>query len=384
MKLVYVLTHSMALGFVKDQLSFFEQKGIQVTVVTSPSQALLDFCQEEGVKSVGIEMYRSLSPFKDLVSLMQMVQLLRREKPDIVHAGTPKAGLIGMIAAKLCNIPVRIYHIRGFTFRSNLGWKKTLLTLTERVSCKCATAVLAHSPSLKSIALEQGFVDEAKVQVIINGSNGVDSKSLFNPSNFSAKDRMLLRQKFGIAENDLVVSCIARQMIAKGYVELVNAWSLVRAQFPHAWLLVIGHAEEHDALPPETTSTMASDPSIVQVGGIDKNLSPAYYFCSDLIVLPTYREGFPNVPLEAAAMGLPIVATQVEGCTDAVIDGVTGTLVPPKTIEPLAEAITHYLASPELRMKHGNAAQVRVQKEFQREIIWEAQYEFYMSQLKNT
>jgi glycosyltransferase involved in cell wall biosynthesis len=288
-----------------------------------------------------------------------------------------------MIAAKLCNIPVRIYHIRGFTFRSNLGWKKKLLTLTERVSCKCATAVLAHSQSLKSIALEQGFVDEAKVQVIINGSNGVDSKSLFNPSNFSAKDRMLLRQKFGIAEKDLVVSCIARQMIAKGYVELVNAWSLVRAQFPHAWLLVIGHAEEHDALPPETTSAMASDPSIVQVGGIDKKLSPAFYHCSDLIVLPTYREGFPNVPLEAAAMGLPIVATQVEGCTDAVIDGVTGTLVPPKTIEPLAKAIIHYLASPELRMKHGKAAQLRVQKEFQREIIWEAQYEFYLSQLKN-
>ena len=383
MKLVYMLTHPLALSFVKGQLAFIENKGINVIAVTMSSHLLEEFCSEEGIQGIGIGMHRSLNPVKDLGSVITMVQHLKKERPEIVHAGTPKAGLIGMISAKLCNVPVRIYHMRGFTFRSHSGWKRILLMLTERISCFCATTVIAHSRSIKAIAIEEGFASEDKINLIINGSNGIDSKSLFNPSKYSKNDRKQFRHKLGISETDIVVSCIARQMVSKGQTELIKAWPQVLSKFPNAKLLLIGNTEEHEPLPKETVFAIESDNSVYSFDRIPKKDVPDFYYCSDLIVLPTYREGFPNVPLEAAAMGLPIVATQVEGCTDAVIDGVTGTLVPPKTIEPLAKAIIHYLASPELRMKHGNAAQLRVQKEFQREIIWEAQYEFYLSQLKN-
>ena len=274
-----------------------------------------------------------------------------------------------MIAAWLARVPVRVYHMRGLPFVTATGLRRRLLRGTERVSCGLAHRVLAVSRSMRSIAIEEGFCEKDKVRVLLGGSgNGVDATGRFVPQPLAT--RLETRAKMKIPADALVIGFVGRLVRDKGVVELASAWSHLREGLPSLHLLLAGSQDREDAAPAEVLVALRADPRAHFVGH-SKDM-PRLYAAMDVVALPTYREGFPNVALEAAAMGLPIVLTSVPGCIDAVQDGVTGTFVPPREVRALEVALSRYLEDPSLRARHGEAGRRRVLAEFRREAIWEA------------
>jgi glycosyltransferase involved in cell wall biosynthesis len=368
---VQITTAPEALKFVQGPVGHLQRLGFVVHAISSPGALLEDFARQTGVPVVPVTMLRRVSPLRDLKSLWQLLVALRRIAPDVVHAHTPKGGLLGMIAAWLLRVPVRIYHMRGLPVLTATGPKRVLLTLSEKVSCALADKVLCVSHSVRTCAIELGLSNAAKLEVLHRGSGqGVDAQGRFNPTGLLPSTGRDVRSKLGIAHDALVLGFVGRIVRDKGMQELTEAWQSLRDEFPNLHLLVVGPFEPQDPVPAATENILRTDPRI-HLAGEDWN-SPPFYAAMDLVVLPTYREGFPNVPLEAAAMELPVVATRIPGCVDAVEDNVTGLLVPDHDAQALAEAIRRYVSDPSLRRQHGEAGRVRALRDFRPEAIWEA------------
>lgn len=366
---VHVTTVPMSLTFLRGQASFMRQRGIELRFVSSPGPELQAFANEEGVRAEAVPMPRRITPLEDLRAVLQLRTLLRRWSPDVVHGHTPKGGLLAMLAATAAGVRRRIYHMRGLPFVGENGLRRALLLATERTSCALAHEVVCVSNSLREVAANSGIAARGRLRVLAHGSGqGVDAAGRFDPSRFSSDEQLALREWLGVGNDALLVLFVGRVVGDKGVAELWQAWEAVRERHPGARLVLAGPFEERDGLPAELRARMTSDPRAHILGHVP---DPApLYAIADVVVLPTYREGFPNVLLEAAAMAKPAVATRVTGCVDAVVDGVTGTLVPPGNASAIAEALDKYLVSPWLRSAHGRAARARAVKDFKPEDIW--------------
>jgi glycosyltransferase involved in cell wall biosynthesis len=370
-RIVHVFTVSDSLVFLTGQVAFMRARGWELVVVTSPGPRLDAFARSEGVEVHAIEMPRRVTPMKDLASVSKLAALIRRLRPALVHAHTPKGGLLGMLAATAAGVRARIYHMRGLPFVAARGGRRALLKSTERVSCTLASRVLCVSPSLREVALAEKLVGPDKIRVLGAGSgNGVDAHGRFDPARVSPAARDELRDELGVPRDAVVLGYVGRLVRDKGIVELASAWESVRDRVPAAHLLLIGTIEDTDPLPPSCIEGLRGDPRVHMLGFRED--MPELYAAMDLVTLPSYREGFPNVPLEAAAMRRPVVTTNVAGCVDAVVDGVTGATVPVRDARALADALERYAADPALRRTHGEAGRARVEREFTRERIWEA------------
>lgn len=370
-RLLHVTTIPLTLIFLRGQAAFFRARGYEVEVISSPGRELDEFARAEGVPAFAVPMARRITPLRDLVALGRLWVRLRRRRPRIVDAHTPKAGLLGMIAARLAGIRVRVYHLRGLPLATASGWRRRLLLAAERTACRLAQRVIAVSGSLRDAALAERLCPPEKIVVLAGGSGqGVDAAGRFNPERLPPAARGEARRRWGLPAEARVLGFLGRLVRDKGIVELAVAWDDLAKRYPDLHLLLVGPEEPRDPVPPEVLAALQRHPR-VRFAGLVEDTPLAYATC-DLVTLPTYREGFPNVPLEAAAMGLPVVATRVPGCVDAVIDGETGLLVPPRDAEALARAISRYLDDPELARRHGQAGRARVLADFRREGIWEA------------
>ena len=379
--LIHITTVPTSLAFLTGQVEYIKARGLEVHLVSSPGEDLHRFGALFGVAASAVPMSRRISPLADLVSLVALVRTLRRLNAVIVHAHTPKAGLLGMIAAWLTGVPVRVYHMHGLPLMTATGAKRVLLRWTEKVACALAHRVVCVSHSLRQVALELSLCKPEKITVLLGGSaNGVDAADRFNPRSLPAGTRQEVRARYGIPDTAIVLGFVGRVVGDKGIAELVKAWLVLREEFPNLRLLIVGPFESQDPLPAWAETIIRTDPR-VHLAGMDWN-TPPLYAAMDIVVLPTYREGFPNVPLEAAAMELPIVATTVPGCVDAVKDGITGILVPPRDAVALANALRVYIRDPELRRVHGLAGRDRVLRDFKREDIWEGIWQEYVTLLR--
>jgi glycosyltransferase involved in cell wall biosynthesis len=376
--LVHVFSVADSLIFVSDQVRRLRELGMDVTLVTSPDDRLVRTGLALGVRTVGVPMARRISPLDDWESLNRLRDLFGELRPDIVHAHTPKGGLLGMLAASAAQVPVRLYQMRGLAYVTQQGAMRALLSTTERLSCRAATHVICQSRSLLETALGDRLVTPERVEVLLEGSNGVDT-GRFSRERWLTEGRAL-RRAWGAAEHDVVLVFVGRLVRDKGVPELLEAFSVVRRAAPGSQLVLVGPLEARDALAPETIAQLNAD----GVRSLGFQVDPAPFLAAaDVLVLPSHREGFPNVPLEAAAMALPVVSTTVPGCRDAVEPDVTGLLVPPGDAYALGQAMLRYALDGDLRLRHGAAGLARVQARFRREVVTEAVMGLYSRELSN-
>jgi glycosyltransferase involved in cell wall biosynthesis len=369
---------------VADSLSFIDtlvektrERGFEVTVVTSPDERLAVFGRKHGARVVGLEMPRRVTPLGDWAALSALHRIFEVLAPDIVHAHTPKGGLLGTLAAHAASVPVRLYHMRGLPFVTLRGPMRALMQMTERLSCSAATHVICQSHSLRRAALEEALVPADKCEVVLQGSNGVDC-GRFLLSRY-AGERVALRRAWKVPAEGVVLAFVGRLVRDKGVPELVEAFEAMARTSPGAFLVLAGPWEDRDPVDEATRRRIDTHPRIIVLGRVS---DPAgVYAASDVVVLPSHREGFPNVPLEAAAMGRPVISTRVPGCSDAVVDGETGLLTEVADAQALGAAMRRYVDDEGLRALHGQAGRRRVEKEFRREHVAQAVVDLYSREL---
>ncbi len=360
----------------RGQLRFAQGSGFDVALLCSPGELAELVAREEGVPLLRVPMEREIAPLRDWRSFKRICGLLRRCRPHIVNAGTPKAGLLVTLAAWLCRVPVRIYTLRGMRFDTASGPKKPLLKFIEKLCCAAATDVICISPSLREHAVNLGVVPREKTIVLGAGSsNGLDVDKYTRTSAIEAQAQAVRRQ-FGIAEGAVVIGYVGRLVRDKGMIEMVAAWREIKDEFPQLHLLMVGPFEAGDPVPPDVEHALKNDARIHLAGHVPGG-AEAYYAAMDILALPSYREGFGNVLLEAAAMEIPSVATRIPGIVDAVADGVSGTLVPPRDASALAAALRAYVGDADLRRRHGQQGRERALRDFREETIWQLQVETY-------
>ena len=383
MKLVYLTTASLALGFFRGQLEYMQSKGFEVVVVSSPGSEQ-DEIYDKGFQVHPISMKRRISPLDDLISLAKICWLFVRLHPTIVVGSTPKAAMLSMCAAALARVPVKFYSVFGVMIEMGSGWTRQILWLVEWMTCLFADRIISVSRSAAEIMIRAKLCPANKITVLLEGSNnGVDAEDRFNPSKVDQEMVQAIKLPLGISNSGSVVGYVGRLVRDKGIVDLARAWDEVRQSNRSAYLILVGELEADDPVPRPILERLMKDPSVIITGAVTRAEMPLYYSLMDLVVLPTYREGFPNVPLEAAAMELPVVGTTVTGCVDAIMHGRTGTLVPPHDHVALSQVIQIYLNDEGLRRRHGLAGREWVLREFRPERVWEAMYQEYLQALRN-
>ena len=379
-KVVHVTTVAMTLPFLRGLFQHLATRGIAVHAVAAGEPFLDALGAETGITCHAIPFTRSISPLADIRALWLLYRLFLRLRPDVVHAHTPKAGVLATMAARVARVPVIVYTIHGLPFTTASGLRRRLFKACEKMSCRCADRVLCVSQSMLVTAHTERLADPAKLAVLCEGSvGGVDAAERFDPAQYVEQGRAW-RERHHLESDAVVVTFIGRLTRDKGLLELYEAWHIVRDRYPHARLVVVGPLESSESQIRHVVDKFAGDET-VRVIGLDWDIPPILA-ASDVLCLPTYREGFPVTVLEAAAMAVPVVATAVPGCTDALVDGVTGALVPPRDPAELAAALGVYIEHPNLRASHGTAARRRVQELFRPEPILDATMALYCELLK--
>ena len=353
------------------RLRALREAGFEVTVVSSPGELLQRTVEADGVDACSIPLRRGLAPVADLGAFLGILWFLLRRRPRIVEFSTPKAGLLGSVAACCLCIPQRVYMLRGLKLESASGWKRRVLVGAERMAARCAHVVLCNSESLRQEALALGVAPARKLVVLGDGSsNGVDMER-FRPEGASA-----MRARLDLPDGEPVLGFVGRLTGDKGIPELLDAFDLVLERYPRCWLLLVGWFDAaEDELSQELQARVADHPRIRHTGFVAD--TAGYYRVMDVLLLPTHREGFPNVALEASATGIPVITTEATGARDAVLAEVTGLLVPPGYPEALAEAAVGLLGDEAKRKRMGTAARAWVGERYSQERVLRLTTEFY-------
>jgi glycosyltransferase involved in cell wall biosynthesis len=381
-KLIRISTIPLSLEkLLEHQLRFMNQY-FEVIAVSSDQLWLETIGEKEGVSTYPIEMSRKITPLSDLKALWKLYLFLKSEKPLIVHTHTPKAGIVGMLAAKLAGVPHRFHTVAGLPLLEASGNKRKLLNFIERLTYSCATSVYPNSTGLKTIILKEGFCTENKMRVIGNGSsNGINTVH-FDPELYSLDDVQASKDRLGIDAHDLVFLFVGRLVGDKGINELVSAFKELNKNFPSTKLILVGPLEEElDPLFPDVIKEIESNPSIIQ-RGYQTDVRP-YYSISDVLTFPSYREGFPNVVMQAGAMGLASIVSNINGCNEIVIEGENGLIIPPKNEKALLDAMIKFVKSRELLSKlKANARKIIVDR-YDQQLFWNLLLNEYNKQIKN-
>ena len=376
--LLIAFTSSGSVAFYSGLYKRLLGRGIHVSVVSSTGPEL-DQARLEGASVCPVPMKREISPWHDLVSLWRLYRLMLSVRPDITNVGTPKAGLLGGLAALMAGIPHRVYTLHGLRLETTQGTKRRLLMFTERLACFCAHRVYCVSPSLRNRAIDLGLVKPEKTVIVGPGTcRGVDAARL-RASKETQRDADVLRRRLEIEKDERVIGFVGRFTRDKGVSELYRSFVQLRARHSNLRLLLVGDYERGDPIDEATRMAIEGDSGVLRTGFVP-DVSD-YYHVMDICVLPTHREGFPGVLLEAQAAGVAVVTTDATGAIDAVLDRRTGLIVPVGDVNALCEAIGSLLADSALRKRMGEAGRAWVESTFQKETVWAAYLETYEEQL---
>jgi glycosyltransferase involved in cell wall biosynthesis len=375
-RIVLAVTSPLSALLLRGQLDVLHRAGADVTLISSPGARARDLAEREHANFVPVEIDREMNPRADVRTLVELKRVLSDLSPDIVNAGTPKAGLLVTLAAAAVRVPARIFTLRGMRSATMSGPAKYLVRAAEKVSCGLAHRVVCISHSLRDDAVRAGILRADKGIVLGAGSsNGIDVQ-YFQRTDATVVAAGALRECLGISSSAVVVSFVGRVHREKGILELAEA--VTRMANPNVVLVVAGPVElDRDAS--AQLERQAANGHIRMLGLVED--VRAIYAMSDVVVLPSWREGFGNVVIEAGSMGVPVIAADVTGCRDSVASGQTGILVPPRDPDALARALRSYALDPELRRKHGEAGRRRAVASFANKMIWSAQLDLYNDML---
>ncbi len=394
-KLIRITTVPISLDkLLSGQLSYMNQF-YHVIGVSSDKEYLEKVGKKENIEVCPVEMTRQITPLKDLISVYKLFRLFKKQKPSIVHTHTPKAGTVGMIAAKLAGVPNRLHTIAGLPLMEATGNKRKLLNFVEKITYSCATKIYPNSFGLKEVILEEKFCNPEKLKVLGNGStNGIDT-SFFNAEKFSQEEITSLKEQLKIQEDDFVFIFVGRLVGDKGINELIEAFGKFGEGEKRRMgdlgnegkrftckLLLVGPLESKlDPLLPETLKRIKENPNIISVG-FQNDVRP-YFAIADALIFPSYREGFPNVVLQAGAMELPSIVSDINGCNEIIINGNNGLIIPVKNANAIFEAMKKYLIDKEIYQQHKKNARNRITDNYEQSLVWNAILNEYKSLEKN-
>lgn len=364
----------------KGQLRYLNQY-FEITAISGSGQDLDDTELRENVKTHVIEMHRPISPFKDFISLVKLYWYFKKERPDIIHSITPKAGLLSMIAGKLAGVPVRIHTFTGLVFPYKSGLMQKILITMDRLLCYCATNIYPEGHGVKQ-DLENYRITKKTLKVIANGNvNGIDM-DYFDPGLFSVVEKEVLRKELEIHGIDFVFLFVGRLVRDKGINELIEAFVELNAKFPETKLLLVGPFEEElDPILPETKNMIENNANIISVG-FQKDVRP-YFAISDTFVFPSYREGFPNVLLQAGAMGLFSIVTDINGSNEIIKNGVNGQIISVKNKDELFNAMSAQMIINKDRLPYESICRSLIANTYEQSSVWESTKNEYYSLTDN-
>ena len=385
-KLIRITTVPLSLKvLLKGQLRFMASNGFDVKGVSSEGEELREVHENEGIAVEAITMSRKITPFQDLKSLWEMWNFLRKEKPQIVHTHTPKAGIIGMLAARLAGVPHRLHTVAGLPLMEATGTKRKILNIVEKLTYSSATRVYPNSKGLYDFILQNNFTQSNKLKIIANGSsNGIDT-TFFSPDQVTELERVTLREKLNIQPDDFVFVFVGRIVSDKGINELIKAFSelqTVENKPAGIKLLLVGGLENDlDPLNPETLAEINQNKDIISVGFQQDVRS--FFAIADALVFPSYREGFPNVVMQAGAMGLPSIVSDINGCNEIIIEGENGLIIPSKNVEKLKEKMLTLAKDKNLYTKLKGNSRRMIENRYEQSVVWNALLEEYEGLLQS-
>ncbi|MEE9348873.1 MAG: glycosyltransferase family 4 protein [Flavobacteriaceae bacterium] len=387
-KLIRITTVPISLEkLLENQLTFMSAH-FDITAISADKERLEKFGLDNNVKTKHIELTRQITPLQDLKTLWQLYRFLKKEKPHIVHSHTPKAGTIGMLAAKLAGVSNRLHTIAGLPLLEATGLKRHILNVVEKITYAAATQILPNSYGLEKIILNEKFCKKDKLKVIANGSSNGINTAYFNPNNYSVKDNEFLRASLNINKNDFVFIFVGRLVSDKGINELIAAFKKlnpvsssdanVSSSGVENKLLLVGSLEtELDPLKKETLLAIENNKNIVSVG-YQQDVRP-YFAIANALTFPSYREGLPNVVLQAGAMSLPSIVTNINGCNEIIKHNENGLIISVKNKEAIFTAMTELLNNDSLYKKLKLNARKSIVTRYQQQVVWDALLEEYLS-----
>ena len=358
-------------SFCKGVLKELTEK-YEVIALSSPGKEMETIAQREGVRTIAVPMERHISLVKDLISLWQLFSVFRKEKPDMVHSMTPKAGLLCMLAAWMARVPVRVHTFTGLVFPTAKGLKRRVLMLTDRITCACATHVIGEGQGVRN-DLVNHHITTKPVKVLGYGNvRGVDM-------NFYSRRPEVMEIAETIRDEEMFTFVFVGRIVKdKGINELCDAFARLTRKFTNARLFMVGpYEEELDPLSEKTKQEINNNPAIVSVGMKRGDELLAYYAASDCFVLSSYREGFPNTVLEAGAMGLPSIVTDINGSREIIVQGENGVIVPSKDADALFHAMKAMIDDSEDRQRMAANSRRMVAERFEQSFVRKCLYDYY-------
>ena len=372
-KLVLGITSPGSVPLIRGQAKYFGSLGYKVFLMCPKDERSLNYCEEEGCELIAVGIDRYINVFSDIVTLVRIVAALSKIKPDIINVGTPKMGLLGSIAGYLLGVKKRVYTCRGFRYEHEKGLKRKVLQLTDKISGALSDTVICIAPSLREKALNDNIFSENKIIVINKGSSNGINLSKYNPSVIPQEHVVAFKQQYNLT-NCFVFGFVGRLVDRKGINELYSAFSKLASIHGNIKLLVVGNPDFNQLADKDIVKKYNEHKDIVCVGW--QNNIPLVMKALDVFVMPAWWEGFGNSYLEAAAMGIPVIGTDVTGAKDAVNNGFNGLVIPCKDTGALIHAMEFYYNNPDTLASHGNNGRIWVNN-FKQQIIWEGLNEVY-------
>jgi len=376
-KILIAINHSFSANFIKGQGRYLREKGHEVVIVSGPGPEVDDLEIHEKIKVIRHPFSREISLFRDLKSLWAVIKIVWKEKPDIINAGNPKTGFLFSLAHLFFWKTPVIFTLRGLRSDTLTGFKKRIVRLTEKISCLLANRVIVISPSLKDHVVSIGIVKEAKCVVLGKGSsNGIDVE-YFKQNPLSTDQGKEILRKHQIPPDSTKIIFVGRVTRDKGIGELIDAFEELKSSALSLSLIIAGPIEKDDPLSDHYYQKLKENPQIFYIGK-QRDVRPVYSI-ADILVLFSHREGFGNVVIEAASMGVPAIVADIPGLRDTIEDNITGFHVPANDTKALVKTIRFYIDHPEVAQQHSVNGIKRIHANFTNEAIWEGQLSLYKS-----